>query len=108
MSELELLIQQKRELEAKIKALKNQSQQYGAAKVDVEHYPTSKPDRHFLAIYYKPLDDGRAKWQTIFSANSRQGVVDAIPSIISNLQSLYSVLTVENSINVEGDEDAKD
>lgn len=93
MSELELLIQQKRELEAKIKALKNQSQQYGMAKVDVEHYPTLKPDRHFLAIHYQPLGDGRAKWQTIFSANSRQEVVDAIPGIISNLQSLYSVLT---------------
>lgn len=93
MSELESLIQQKRELEAKIRALKNQSQQYGMAKIDVEHYPTSKPDRHFLAVHYKPLGDGRAKWQTIYSANSRQEVIDAIPGIINNLQSLYSVVT---------------
>ena len=93
MNELEKLIKQKKEIEEKIRILKNQSTICGMAKVDVEHYPTLKPDRHFLAVHYKPLDDGRAKWQTIFSANSRQEVIDAIPGIISNLQSLYGALT---------------
>ena len=93
MSELESLIQQKKALEKKIKELKRQSVQFGLAKVDVEHYPTLNPDRHFLAVYYKPLNNGHEKWQTIYSAKSKQEVIDAIPVIISNLQNLYTVLT---------------
>ena len=92
MNELESLIRQKKELEEKIIALKNQYSQFGLAKVAVERYPTLKPDRHFLAVHYKPIGDGRAKWQTIYSANSRQEVIEAIPGIISDLQSLYSVM----------------
>lgn len=94
MNELELLMKQKREIEAKIKALKNQATQCGVAKVDVERYPTSKPDRHFLAIHYTPLDDGRVRWQTIFSANDRESVIDAIPAIIESLQQLYRKMKV--------------
>ncbi len=93
MNELEKLISQKKEIELKIKLLKNQAAIHGFAKIDVEHYPTQKPDRHYLAVYYKPLGDGRAKWQTIFSANGRQEVIDAIPGIASNLQELYKSLT---------------
>lgn len=95
MNELEQLKAQKREIEAKIRALKNQSAQFGLAKIDVEHYPTLKPDRHFLAVYYEPLGDGRKKWQTIFSANDRQSVIEAIPTIANNLQCLYENLKAE-------------
>ena len=45
-----MLIQQKKELERKIKMLKSQAVVCGCLKIDVEHYPTSKPDRHYLAI----------------------------------------------------------
>ena len=93
MDELEKLMKQKKEIEEKIRILKNQSTICGMAKVDVEHYPTSKPDRHFLAIYYRPLDNGRAKWQTIFSANDRASVIAVIPEIANNLQKLYANLT---------------
>ena len=99
MTELEKLKEQKREIETKIKALQNQTEQYGIAKIDLEHYPTSKPDRHYLAIHYKPLGDGRPKWQTIFSALDRQGVIDAIPGIVENLKQLYE--------NLKGDNDGR-
>lgn len=103
MTELEQLKAQKREIEEKIRALKNQSTQYGMAKIDVDRYPTAKPDRHFLAIYYKPIPYGgyekRNKWQTIFSANDRQSVIDAIPAIVSNLQKLYENLTAIEETN---------
>lgn len=89
-NELDDLIQQKREIERKIKELRNCAPIVGQAKIDVEHYPTTKPDRHFLAIYYKPLDSGRSKWQTIFSANDRDSVINKIPEIIENLQELYN------------------
>lgn len=89
MCDLETLIRQKKELEAQIRALTQNAKQYGNAKVGTEHYPTSKPDRHFLAVYYQPLDNGRKKWQSIFSANTRQEVVNAIPGIIKDLRGLY-------------------
>lgn len=93
MNELDILIQQKKELEWKIKALRNQSDVVGQVKIDVQHYPTDKPDRFFLAVFYKPIPfrgyEGRSKWQTIFSANDRQSVIDAIPAIVENLQELY-------------------
>lgn len=89
MSELDELLRQKREIERKIKELKNCASIIGQVKIDVEHYPTQKPDRHFLAVYYKPLDNGRQKWQTIFSANDRVSVINKIPEIIENLQELY-------------------
>ena len=93
MNELDILIQQKKELERKIKALRNQSDVVGQVKIDVEHYPTDKPDRFFLAVFYKPIPymgyEGRSKWQTIFSANDRQSVIDAIPAIVENLQEMY-------------------
>lgn len=89
MNELDDLIRQKKELEQRIKELKNNASVCGQVKIDMEHYPTAKPDRYYLAVYYKPLGDGRPKWQTVFSANDRQKVVEVIPSIIANLQDLY-------------------
>lgn len=101
MTELEKLKAEKREIEAKIRQLQKQNTQYGIAKVDVEHYPTSKPDRHFLAVYYKPIPyngyEGRSKWQTIFSANDRQSVINAIPTIVQNLEALYEMLRGETN-----------
>lgn len=95
MDELEKLIKQKKEIEEKIRILKNKAAICGMAKVDVEHYATSKPDRHFLAIHYRPLDNGRAKWQTIFSANDRKSVIEAIPGIINDLKGLYDTVKEE-------------
>ena len=89
MNELMELIEQKKEIERRIKELKDNAQIVGQAKIDVQHYPTGKPDRHFLAVYYKPLDSGRQKWQTIYSANDRKAVINVIPQIIGNLQELY-------------------
>ena len=83
MGELEELLKQKKEIEMRIKQLRNRSSVYGIAKIDVEHYPTLTPDRHYLAVYYKPLrKDGKARWQTIFSAHDRDGVIEKIPEII--------------------------
>jgi hypothetical protein len=94
MNELDNLIQQKKELERKIKALKNQSDTVGQVKIDVERYPTDKPDRFFLAVFYKPIPyrgyEPRNKWQTIFSANDRRSVINAIPAIVENLKELYN------------------
>ena len=88
MNELEELIRQKKELEKRIKELKNQASVVGKTKIDVAHY--TSVDRHYLAVFYEPLNHGRKKWSTIFSSNNKQSVIDAIPSIIEDLQELYN------------------
>lgn len=88
MNELEELLKQKKEIEEKIKALKNQGCINGVAKIDIEHYPTEKPDRHFLAIRYKTYS-GNESWRSIYSACDRESVIKAIPGIIYDLHGLY-------------------
>ena len=90
MNELDELIRQKREIERKIKALKNNALVVGDAKIDIERYPTEKPDKHFLAVRYKADDEGRERWQKIYSAVDRESVVNRIPEIVDCLQELYS------------------
>ena len=91
MNELAELIQQKKEIEQKIRELKNGTSVVGQVKIDVQHYPTNKPSRYFLAVYYKPLDSENSKWQTIYSSNDRMDVIKVIPRVINNLQELYEL-----------------
>ena len=100
MDDLERLIAEKKAIEEKIRMLRNQKKTCGRFKIDVEHYPTGKADRHYLACYYKPLDNGRPKYMTMYSAHSKQEVIDAIPGMIDNLQKLYDAVTGEQQ---EGD-----
>ena len=86
--ELAALMQQKREIESKIRELKAKEIRYGNAKIGVEHYPTDKPDRHFLSVLYYPID-GRCRWMSIFSAGDQKTVIDAIPGIVADLNGLY-------------------
>ena len=94
MDELEELIEQKRQIEDRIRILKGYPM-FKRFKVGVETYPTGKAKRYFLAIKYFPLDDGRPKYQTLFSSHTRQGIIEEIPSILEELQGLYD-LTKDN------------
>ena len=89
MTELERLKAERKALDERIKALSGVPI-YKRCKIDVEHYPTEKPSRYFLAVKYFPIE-GRAKYQTIFSAKDRESVVRAIPEIIEELQGLYDL-----------------
>lgn len=89
MEELERLKAERKRIDEKIKELSGVPV-YKRCKIDYETYPTRKPTRHYVAIKYYPID-GRAKYQTLFSANDRQTVIEAIPSIIEELQGLYEL-----------------
>lgn len=89
MTELERLKAKRKALDERIKALSGMPI-YKRCKIDVEHYPTKKPSRYFLAVKYFPIE-GRAKYQTIFSAKDRESVVQALPEIIEELQGLYEL-----------------
>lgn len=95
MTELEKLIKQKREIEQKIREARHREVIVGRAKVGIEHYPTDKPDRYYVAIEtgyrsgnrYDAI--GRSAWRSIISGESREAVIAGIPEIISDLQKLY-------------------
>lgn len=90
--DLEELVAQKRAIEKQIRMIRNREDRYGCAKIGTEHYPTGKPDRHYLAIKYRPLDGvykDAGKWVSVFASNDRGAVVEQIPEIIEALQGLY-------------------
>lgn len=92
MNELEELIRQKKELEERIRQARNQTISCGRAKLDVEHYPTQLPDRHYVAIMVDTsyLGDNRNRWRTVANGKTRDDAINQIPTIINDLQSLYN------------------
>lgn len=95
MTELEKLKLQKKEIEKRIRELNNQSAHAGCAMVGVEHYPTDKPDRWYVAIEATYKDGnrhdsmGRAAKRSIINGASRKAVIAGIPEVVRDLQALY-------------------
>lgn len=93
MSELDLLMQQKKEIEQRIRELKNKAAQYGKAVCDVERYPTDLPDRWYIALevdYCNNWGTRRSpRKRSIINGLSRQEVINQIPDVIRDLQGLY-------------------
>ena len=99
--ELDDLIAKKKEIEKQIKALQSCEHVFGKAKYSIEHYPTDKPDRHYIAINvnrylsYDYLLRNKDIWRTIINGKNIKEVVEQIPLIIVDLQTLYDNLTEE-------------
>lgn len=95
MTELEMLIKQKKEIEQKIREARHREVIVGKAKIGVEHYPTNIPDRHYVAVETgfrggnRRDAMGRIAWRSIISGESRESVIAGIPEIIADLQKLY-------------------
>lgn len=95
MSEPDKLIAQKKELEQKIREIKNQNITVGRVMVGKETYPTDLPDRWYVAVTatYRngtPKDAlGRTMKRAIINGTSKTEVIDQIPDIIRDLQRLY-------------------
>ena len=94
MNELAELLQQKKQLEETIRKMRHNAMIRGGAKIDAQYYTDGKRTRYYLAIFYRPII-GRPKWQTVFSSNDRQRVIDVIPGIIEDLKILYDSATRE-------------
>ena len=98
---LEKLLKQKREIEAQIKALKNQAiiTDNCKAKIDIEHY-YAKADRHYVAVKIHvdgfSGEKGRDVWRSVINGNSREEVISKIPDIIKSLQELYDIAKKED------------
>ena len=93
MTELEKLRQQKKELEARIKELSSRETVCGRAKYGVEHYPTTLPDRHYIAV--NTIHNRKQRWVSVISTDDMHDAVERIPEIIDSLQTLYDKLREE-------------
>ena len=91
---LNLLRQQKKEIEKQIYDLSHKTIESEEARIGVEHYSTGKLDRWYLAINvqfigYPHSSIHASKYRTVVNATTKQDVIDAIPYIIKDLQELY-------------------
>ena len=95
MTELELLRQQKREIEAKIKSLQNRAMQCGSAKISVDHLNYPYREKYSVAVRATHISWNQQRWQTIISGLDRESVINAIPGIVADLQELYESAKAE-------------
>lgn len=93
MSELEDLIRQRKELDAKIKALKEKDFRYDRAKLFLYHF-ASRPDEWRVAVLCQEHWEGVIeRWKTIISSTSKESALASIDTVISSLDGLRKQLT---------------
>lgn len=92
--ELRKLREQKKQIESQIAILKQQSQVCGCAKLDKDHYATSKPDEWYIAVFQECCDEidkkrgVKGRWRSIIRNPDMQKVIDGIDVVIADLQGL--------------------
>lgn len=95
MSELEQLIQQKKEIQKKINEIKRHGvRNIGMVKIDRKKYTTHSPlwTVSILCDGTSPWEEFRKKsWRTILIKETRDDVIKEIPQIIEDLQNLYNM-----------------
>ena len=95
MTELQRLIAQKKEIEAKIQQLKNQTQINGHAKIEQRHY-TCKNDKWFICVkmtYDDMPSSFTERWSPIIQAVDKDQAVKELSGVIQNLSALRDALS---------------
>ena len=94
MTELQRLIAQKKEIEAKIQQLKNQTQIIGRAKIEQRHY-TCKNDKWFICVkmVYDEMPGFTDRWSPIIQAVDKDQAIRELSGIIQNLTALRDTLS---------------
>lgn len=98
MEELEELKRQKKEIEDKIKAIQNNTVTFGRAKLDCQHYPTTRTDEWYVAYAVNHVDYvDYERYRSIIRGNDKQKVIDEIQNVIADLSGLRDKLKGENT-----------
>lgn len=93
MSELEDLIKQRKELDFKIKELKEKGSRFDRAKIFLYHYASQRPDEWRVAVLCQEIQTlGTERWKTIISSPDKDAVIAAIDAIIASLNGLRDKL----------------
>ena len=96
IDEIEALMIQKREIENRIRELKQERKQTERCVFKLEHYPTSRPDE--WKVLYKtriPAIPKEERNKCIIASPDRKFAVVSILDVINDLQELYDSLVEE-------------
>lgn len=94
MKELQRLMKQKKEIEERIRMLKNSMTVYGCVKLDIYHYPTTRPDEWYIAVKVPGVCEGdQSRYRSIILGHSKEECIEKIPQVIKDLQGLYKQIT---------------
>jgi hypothetical protein len=85
---LEELIEKRKEIDAQIRAMKNDGSKYcERVRLTKEHYTTGRPDEWRVSIRSNTTGTGiTERWISVISGADRETVIMAIPELIENLQ----------------------
>lgn len=93
MKELQRLMKQKKEIEERIRMLKNIMTVFGCVKLDIDHYPTTRPDEYYIAVKVSDVMPGdQTRYRSIIRGHSKEECIEKIPQVIKDLQGLYDKL----------------
>lgn len=94
MKELQRLMKQKKEIEERIRMLKNSMTVYGCVKLDIDHYPTTRPDEYYIAVKVPGvMPDDQTRYRSIIRGHSKEECIEKLPQVIKDLQGLYIQIT---------------
>ena len=100
MTEIEELLAQKKEIEAKIRAAKNKGVvEVDGAKVDVQHFSYGH-DEWYIAVAAKGLHENSNRWRGVIRSRSRAETIAALPNLIASLQELQERLNDEGNSDI--------
>ena len=103
MSEIDELRKQKKEIEDKIKQLKNKEEKYGNVKLSLETYPGYIKNKWVVSVKVCETSNNgqyREYWRAIIKALSKDEAVKQIPDIIKDLEKLHdSYITAQGVAN---------
>lgn len=88
---LEELKAQRKALDDQIKALQNNAIMAGRTKLDMEHFPTERPDEWGVYIRRDTGDtDLREQWKCVIKDTDKEKVIGKIPELVKDLQELLN------------------
>ena len=90
-NELMALVEQKKQIEAQIKALKSQAVYCGCVKFAKDYYPTDRPEGWYIAVKMR-TEEGGERWRGIIRSTDKVKVIEKLPEVIADLQGLQKML----------------
>jgi len=106
MTRLEELRQQKKQIEAEIKQLTNQTTTVGRCKFHMEHYGTCRPDEYVIS--YKSRSQSyptEERNKRLIVHSEKQVIVKQLDEMISDLKALKKEICKDDDVNEPSTQD---
>lgn len=90
METMEELLMQKKEIEEKIKALKDEELSFGRVKMTSKQFPPNRPQYAIsLKIPHYYIGNLQERWYKIIEGDTKADAVNQLPDIIADMQKMY-------------------